>query len=411
MMRTIQIIHLPQLILLLILLFQSTASFAETENQYVLQENTYKALNEVREAMDQGKNDQALKQLKKLLPTLGKHPYDTAVVNQTLGYVYHALEQIDKALNAFIKSVETGELPDEVAHDIHYIIAQLAIYKDAYKTGLNYLQKWFNKESAPGPDAHILAASVYFELEKYKDAIPHIKDAIKKSDKPPLNWQEMLLAAYYQTKQLKQAAALLEKLIVSNPEHKEFWLQLIATYQQLDNDRRALAINELAYSRGLLKKDEIINLAKSYLYLDMPYKAGDLISREMNAGILDKDENNMQLLVNSWLSAQEHNAAIIALEELNKNFANTEHQFRLARLYVEKERWQDAVPLLKAVTSDGKFKQMGEAWLLLGMCHYELNDNKSSLASFQHALKHKDSREQARWWVEQIIEDLESESS
>jgi hypothetical protein len=50
---------------------------------------------------------------------------------------------------------------------------------------------------------------------------------------------------------------------------------------------------------------------------------------------------------------------------------------------------------------------MGEAWLMMGMCQYELNEKKASLVSFNKALGHQQSREQARWWLQQINEELE----
>jgi len=380
-------------------------------NKYVLQESSYKVLNEAREEMDKGGNSKALARLKKLLPEITDRKYDTAVVYQTMGYIYHALDEIDNAIPTFIKSVESGDLPPDVTHDLYYIIAQLSIYKDQHKTGLEYLKKWFVDEPDPKADAHLLAASVYFELDNYEQAIPHLKTAIRKSDRPPDSWYEMLLSAYLQTGQLKSAVALLENMIVRYPDHKDFWLQLAAVYQQLNQDNKALAISELAYTRGLLNKEEILNLAKTYLYLDMPYKAGDLIASELHPEKSEKDAELLKLLVNSWLSAQEFDKAIEALEQLVRVDNDPAHLFHLAQLLVEKEQWQAALTHLKTVIKSSSFDQLGEAWLLLGMCQYELKDKKASFTSFNNALQHKRSQEQARWWVEQLSEELEENSA
>lgn len=397
--------HNRLLILLLMFLCVPPTTQGVENNKYVLQESSYKVLNEARDEMDKGENSKALARLKKLLPEISDMEYDTAVVYQTMGYIYHALDEIDNAITAFIKSAESGKLPPDVTHDLYYVIAQLSIYKDQHKTGLEYLKKWFADEPNPKADAHLLAASVYFELDDYNQAIPHLKAAIRKSEKPPENWYEMLLSAYLQTEQFKSAAALLEDMIVRYPDHKDFWLQLAAVYQQSGQGKKALAISELAYTRGLLNKDETLNLAKSYLYFDMPYKAGDLITRELLQGESEKDAELLKLLVNSWLSAQEFDKAIDVLEQLVRIDNDPANHFRLAQLLVEKEQWQAALKPLKTVIKSSSFEQLGEAWLLLGMCQYELKDKKASFTSFTNALQHDRSHDQAQWWVDQLTEE------
>ncbi len=395
-------------LILLFGLFQNATVLA-ADKQYQLQEDTHQALSEAHKLIEEDKNKQALGILTKLLSSANEYAYDKAVIKQTLGYIYYGLEQIDLSLKAFVDAVESNALPPDVQHDLHFTIAQLSIFQDQYDAGLHYLKKWFAKESSPGADAHLLAASVYFELEQYKKSIPHLKDAIRLSDSAPKNWYDMLLAAYFETKQLNHAALLLEKLIVRYPDEKNFWLQLISVWQQLDKDNKALAVNELAYRRGLLNSKEKLNLAKSYLYLEMPYKAASLLESEIDSDNLKPDSSTLELLINSWLSAQENDKAIQVLQTLNNLEESSEHKFRLAQLLIDQQKWRQAVPLLEKVTKDTGFEHIGEAWLLLGMSQYELNDSQASLASFGNAMQHKNSQEQARWWMQQINENMENQ--
>lgn len=398
---------------LLVLLLPTTALPVHAEeDQYVLEESTYKVLTKAQEEMNAGDNRTALARLEKLLPDISDKTYDTAVVQQTMGYIYHALEDFDKALNSFITSVESGALPQDVTHDLYFTIAQIATYRESYSTALEYLKKWFADEAVPGADAHLLAANIFLQTDDYKSAIPHLKDAINKSDKPPRSWYEMLLVAYIQTGKLNSAAALLENMIVRYPNEKSFWLHLVSIYQQLEQDRKAVAVSELAYTRGLLNADEILTLARNYLYLDMPYKAGKLITDEIENGTLEQSPEILKLLANSWLSAQEYDRAIDTLAKLSKREPDEpEHPFRMAQLLVEQQKWQQALAALRGVVKAGDFDNIGEAWLMLGMAQYELKDKKASLASFNKALKHKGSKEQARWWVQQINEEMDEETA
>jgi tetratricopeptide (TPR) repeat protein len=397
-----------QFLIALCLMLAGIGCIHAEDDEKALQESTYKVLSKAQEEMNQGDNRAALVRLQKLLPDISDLNYDTAVVLQTMGYVYHALDDIDNALSAFIKSVESGALPADVNHDLHFTIAQLAVYKGDYSGGLEYLKKWFADEPLPGADAHLLAANIYLQSDDYTSAIPHLKDAIKKSEKPSRNWYEMLLFAYIQTDRLKSAAALLETMIVRYPSEKNFWLHLVSVYQQSGEERKALAVSELAHSKGLLNADEILTLARNYLYHQMPYKAGKLLSEELDSGTLEEIPETLKLLANSWLAAQEYDRAIETLNTLSmKEPDEPVHAFRMARLLVEQQQWKRAMEALKHVVNAGNFEQMGEAWLMMGMCQYELNEKKASLVSFNKALGHQQSREQARWWLQQINEELE----
>ena len=397
-----------QFLLSLCLILAGIGYALAEDDDKVLQESTYKVLASAQEDMSQGDNRAALVRLQKLLPDIRDLTYDTAVVQQTLGYVYHALDDIDNALSAFIKSVESGALPADVDHDLHYTIAQLAAYKGAWDTGLEYLKKWFAEEPLPGADAHLLAANIYLQSDDYTAAIPHLKDAISKSDNPSRNWYEMLLFAYLQTNRLKSAAALLETMIVRYPAVKNYWLHLVSVYQQSGEERKALAVSDLAHSKGLLNADEILTLARNYLYHEMPYKAGRLLSKELDQGTLEATPDILKLLANSWLAAQEYERAIETLATLSgKEPDEPMHAFRMAQLLIDKQQWNRALNALKTVVKAGNFEQMGEAWLMMGMCQYELNEKKDSLASFNKALGHQQSREQARWWLQQLNEELE----
>ncbi|MDX1519622.1 MAG: tetratricopeptide repeat protein [Gammaproteobacteria bacterium] len=403
--------HLKTLCLLITFVCMAPVCLSAEKNEYVLQESSYRKLNDIREDIDKGNLREALGKLEKLLVDVKDQKYDTAVVLQTMGYVHYELNDAERAVAAFIKSVETGELPPDVTHELHLNIAQLAIYSDKFQTGLEYLGKWFEKEKNPKPEALLLAASAYIEMEKYRDAVPYLKRAIQSSDTPPRNWYELLLGAHLQAGQLNDAAVLLEDMIVRYPKEKEYWMQLIAVYQQLDKNRKALAVSELAYKKGLFNSEEIINLAKNYLWLEMPYKAGKLLVDELQRGRIDNNMENLKLITNSWLSAQEYDRAIEALEELIRIDNDPEHRFRLAQLLVDKGQWQAAVPHLEAVVRSTGFDQIGEAWLLLGISQYESDNRKDSLVSFNKALAHKRSQEQARWWVELIKEEMSEEGT
>jgi len=125
------------------------------------------------------------------------------VINQTLGYAYNAQENYKRSIESFVQSVSTDALPDKVRHELTYIIAQLYIHSEKYTEGLGYLDKWFEKEANPSTDAHLLAASAYYQINQFKKLIPHAKTAIEKSATPQQSWYELLIAGYYETRRFR----------------------------------------------------------------------------------------------------------------------------------------------------------------------------------------------------------------
>ena len=391
----------PALASLAILLSCAALSQGQ-ENQRVLPESTYKSLNSVQEVMDLGEHETAEEILIKLLSKPADNPYETAVINQTLGYVYIAMDENEKAATAFIKAVEHNVLPNEVIHELYYIIAQLLIHSGKYVEGIDYFQKWLVLEGNPGADAHLLAATAYYQLGNYQGMIPHMQDAIRKSDNPEQSWYELLLTGYFETKDFNSAAELLEKMVNLYPDENDYWLRLAGVYQQLKQDEKALAILELALGKGILGEPEILQLTQIYLYLDLPYKAATLINDELDKGTISRTRETLELLANSWLLAREKERAAQALNELATISDDIFVIYKLGQIYFEMEKWDAAIDSLETAIKNRNPEYEADAWLLLGIAAYHNNDNIRSLKAFNQALSFDSTKEQAQWWLDKL---------
>ncbi len=399
--------HITILSLASLLTFNCVAA----EKEQALTETSYKVLSEAQELMESDSYAEAVIKLKQLLTKITNKTYDTAITYQTLGYAYYGLDDLEKANDAFIKALEKRVLPASVAHELEYIVAKLLVYLDDFKGALIYLNKWFEDETDPKAEAWLLAANIYHHMDQYKKMIPYLTKAISKTKNPPVNWYELLASAYIQTKQYKNAAKALEIVVKRSPTRKEAWLQLAAVYQLNKQDRKALAITELAYSKSYLDKDLILALANNYMYLEMPYKAAILLEKEISSNMLESSKDNLELQANGWMLAQEPEKAAQAYQVLIEKYDDAKSHFQLGQIYYELEEWEKTINVLNHYVKMEDITHQGEAWLLLGIASYEINDKKESLKSFNRASVFKSTREQAKWWIEQIqVEngDLES---
>lgn len=392
---------LKHVLIALFVICCSTPVAAE-KKAYLLEPGTHAVLVESHKYIEEGKNGEALKKLKKLASSNKIKNYDAAVINQTMGFAENNLGNFTTAAKHFIKALSLNALPKDVAHELNYSTAQLLIHIDKPKEGLKYLSKWFADEPKAKGDAHILAATAYYYLEDYKQLIIHVEKALPLSSNPPLNWYELLLAGYYETKEYKKSSALLEKIINKYPQKTVYWLQLAEIYQRQKQDKKALAIYELAYTKELLKKDDIIRLINNYLYLEMPYKAAMVLEKGLAIGDINPDMKMLTLLADSWLLAQENEKAKSVFKEIIKKFNDDKARLRLGQLYIESEQWQEVIDVLDVKLQSDDKTLMSKVNLLLGIAQYHSEDLNKATRAFTHALSDKSTEEQAKWWLEHL---------
>jgi tetratricopeptide (TPR) repeat protein len=372
------------------------------EEAYLLDANTHSVLTEVHKDMASDKNTEALKKLTTLVSSEKIKDYDAAVVYQTMGFAENGLGNFKNAAKYFIESLSLNALPKNVTHELQYSTAQLLIHIEKPEEGLVYLSKWFSDEPRPKADAHLLAATAYYYTENYKQLIIHAEKAIQLSPKPPLNWYELLLAGYYETKDYANASTILENIISKYPEKADYWLQLAGIYQHLGNEKKSLAMYELAYNKELLKKEDIIQLIKSYRYMEMPFKAATLIEKEMAIGDIEPNKEMLNLLVDSWLLAQEYEKAKSVFKEIIKKFNDDTARLRLGQLYLESEEWKEAVNLLNVEIQTKDKILLSKINLLLGIAQYHTENLPMATRAFTQALSDKSTQEQAKWWLEHL---------
>lgn len=402
-MKYFQIKNILFFILTSCLFLQSTTATAANQRKYRLTENAQEQLTLVQVLISDNKNQKALAILNMLLTSVTKQSYDEAVTYQTLGYVYSTLDKQQEAIQAFTKAINFGALPKSIVHELHYVIAQLLIHQAQYEQGLKYLTKWFQLEKKPSAQGHFLAATAYYHLENYKQLIYQLRNALKKRNNAPASWYELLLAGYYESRQSNKAAELMEKMLYLFPEKNGYWMQLAGLYMNIKQERKALAIMELAYSKGALSKhSELMQLARTYLYMEMPYKAADVLSSEIDKGHITKDRDSMKLLADSWILCRENDKGIDVLSEAANTFGDTELYYRLGQLYVGREQWKEAIDVLNKAKNEPDFQFHAETYLLLGIAAFQIKDNALSFKALNQALAFDNTKEKAQQWLAQI---------
>jgi len=394
---------LPAALLVLTITFGSPLGYCQDDSRYQLSAQSREQLTAVQDLMQRNEFENALKVLNTLKAAVGNRRYDLAVTYQTIGYVYSNLGNNKEAIQAFVNAINTRALPANITHDIEYSVAQLLMAEESYAEGMKYLSNWFRQENNPPPDAHYMAATAYYFLKDYKQSINQARNAIKKRSDAPASWYELLLAGYYETNDMTAAADVMETMINKFPTRTQYWMQLAGIYLNIKKPKQALALMELAYLKGALKQhQDLMQLAQTYLYLGMPYKAANLISSEMAKKNINKTRESMITLADSWYLAREPQKAIDVLSDAVSQYQDAEIYYKLAQLYVDSEEWNSAVKMLNLVIQKSDFKNIADAWLLLGVAALQGNDLTTSYRALNNALKYEATRQQAQQWLAEL---------
>lgn len=392
-------IHIRHIIACLLL---ASLFFPLISQASLLNERTYKRLERVHKLMDQKNYTEAFTKLKKLQDSVNNRSYEQALVLQTFGYLYSATNETEKAIQSFQQCLDIDATPAQVAQNIKLNIAQLYLELNKNREALSMYQQWLENEKKPSPAALVLGGMLYADIKDYQNAEQLVNKAIKLSSDPRESWYQLLLAIYYETKKYTESAALLEKMLVNYPDNKNYWLQLSGIYFSLNKDSQALTVSQLAYAKGLLTTEkEILNLAKLYLYLDLPLQAAKILEDNLALKRLTENETNLLLLANSFLQARETRPAITYLEKVAEQSNNPDHSIRLANLHAAMENWPQVSAILQQ--ADLKTAQNpGQAYILKGIAFYEQNKKQDAISSFKQASIDTKTQHNAQQWLKLI---------
>lgn len=374
----------------------------QQDDQYLLSEATYQALDDINKLIESERHNDAVSQLQKLASRVADNAYETAVVNQTLGYAYNGLRRYEQAAEAFIKAADSNALPADVSHQLHYYIAQLLTQSKDYARAIRYFERWRSQESDLSLEANKFAAGLYYSAKNNSKVIEHARAAIRQSERAEENLYQLLLATYFEMERFSQAAELLEQMLALFPENKDYWRQLVGAYQAANNDKKAVAANELAYAQGVLDAKEKVQLARMLLYMEAPFRAARLLERELANNGISRSAENLRLLADSYLLAREREAAAKTFGEVAAVSGNAEYYYRQGQILAELESWDAAIEALENATRKNDFSEQAEAHLLLGIAAYKQERYSLAKQALQKAREADRLREQAGYWLERL---------
>ena len=239
----------------------------------------------------------AMKNLKTMLDwNLSK--YEKAVVYQFMGFVYVQQNDVDSAIEVFKKCVDYNILSNSQHQGTVFNLASLYGSQEKWDLAIDFLMQFFKYEQDPAAESYIMAGIAYFQKGEPLKALPYIHIANQKSEKPKETWLQLELAILFINQRYEEAVGIVKQLATYWPDKEQYWETIAGAYFEMQKDTDALAALNLGYKNNAINKEETLeNLARLSLFLEIPYQAAEIMQNNMASGLVEKNEENLRLLL------------------------------------------------------------------------------------------------------------------
>ncbi len=395
---------------------QSGSADADTDNTKTKQaqavsKEVYERIQSAQEMVDNKEYQQALRTLNNLYNPDKLTEYEQANVLNYIGFVYYNIDDIPNAIRTYERMLALPTLEPQMAKQTTYTMAQLLTMQENYAKALTTLDKWFVLESNPAPEPFILKAQLFYNLNRFKEMIPPIENAMRVANergKPVKeDWWNLLNFAYFQQEDYRKVRDI-QKTLLQNWPKARYWKSLAGAYTELGEDEKLIYAYDAAHTQGMLVKDtEFVTMAQLYLQAEVPYKAATLLQEKMDAGVVPKNEKNYRLLSQAWMLSMEEQKAIPALQAAAKLSSDGELDLRLANAFLNVGQYGDCVTSANTAIRKGGLKNPDNIQISLGMCLYNLRRYADAKAAFNAAAKAPRSQRTANQWIQVIDAEVE----
>ena len=383
----------------------------KTKQAQAVSKEVYDRIQKAQEAIDEDKPDNALKILNSVLGKKGLTEYEQQNVLNYIGFVYYNLEKIPEAMATYEKMLRIPSIEEQIKKQTLYTLAQLSTMEEDYPNAIRLLDEWFVLETNPAPDPYILYAQNLYQVNRYADMVRPIEAAMAVAVKRKLtvkeDWYVLLNFAYFSQEDYKKVRDIQKILLVNWPK-KRYWFSLAGAFTELGEEQNLISAYDAALTQGLLEKEsELVTMAQLYLQHEVPYKAGTLMEREMDAGRIAKNAKNYRLLSQAWTLAAEDEKAIPALQQAARLSDEGELNLRLGNAHLNLGQYGECVSAINDGITKGGIKSPDNAQISLGMCLYNQKKFRDSIAAFREAGKTIRSRKISRQWINVIESDIQ----
>ena len=342
--------------------------------------------------------------------------YERALINQLYGQFYALQRDYKSAIPWFEKALAKSRLPFAADLQVTYSLSQCYFqtgrYKDVIKTLENYRVKASKRGQNMAPVQLMVLGIAYFQEADILNAYTNISEANATATKLNEEWLQYEFALAVKLEKFDEAINVGQCLVFVNPEKKSYWKQLSGVYYGSESEELSLAGLELAYENDVLDKEkDYIDLARYFMYKELPIKAIDVLNDGINIKKVKKNRKNYEFLADAYFLAKDRVKGIDALINAEAIEKDADLSYKIARFAFENEDWSKAITYFSQAKKQGYKKYPGRLELLLGISYFEISNYEDALAYLNESLEFDSSNAAAEGWISYIKDILGTQNS
>ena len=340
------------------------------------------------------------------------NPYAEAMILRDLAAKAQA-EGNDKAAARFLKqALGKKALSGFAAKEMQKQLAVMLAAAEDYPAVIRELAPILAAEKEPSPALQLVLGGAYAQTGKFRQALPLIEAALKQTREPPHDWYALAAAAAAGLNRHRQAVNYIQQALAEAPGQLSYWQQL-ASYQIARKDPAgALAAMDLAFRLGLLEGGEDrMRFAQLFFANGVPFEAASLLQDGLQSGVLAREPGTLEMLAAAWVAAREHVLAIPALQDAAAATGKASLYLQLGQLQFDRGEWSAASSALKTALRKGAGRHAGAAHMMLGVALYQQQNLSGARQSFSAAGDFKSTRESAKQWIAYLDSGLARENA
>ena len=306
------------------------------------------------------------------------------------GYIAYKNDDYETADTYLEEVVEDKNFKTKVSYYLADMNFKLGKFEKAIEHGLPLLEKAKRVEHS---EISKIIGESYFNLQKYEEAILHLKNYKGKRGKWNNTDYYFLGYAYYKQNDFENAINNFNKIINGNNSvAQNAYYHLAECYLKLKKKNEALnAFRNAAQMKFKpeIQKDAWLNYAKLSYEIGNPYKSvPDVLQEYIELYPNSKNKNEISnLIISAYITSKDYEGALDFLK--NKKSTKERSLFQKVAFYrgvelftegnyeVAKEHFENSI----AIPLDANFTARAIFWK--GECNYRLNNFIDALADFK----------------------------
>jgi hypothetical protein len=374
---------------------------------------TYQYLKRIHNYMEMDRFEDAGRELESLANKYYKNErsYERALINQLYGQFYLIQGDFASAIPWLEKAIKYGalNLPGEIQTRSNLAAAyfQAAEYNKVIDTLLKTQQLGMKRGIDLSGGNFVMLGMAYYQINNLGNAYKYISKGNDVSAELNEDWLQYEFGLAVKLEKFDAAIEVGQFLIFVNPDKNTYWKQLSGVYYGGNNENESLAGLELAFEKGVMKKEiDHLNLTKYFLYKDLPTKAIKVLNYGFDNKIIKVNKKNLDLLADSYFLAKDRRKGIDALIKSLEIESDSKTSYRIARFAFESEDWNMAIKYFDKAKSEKWNEVPGRIDLLKGIAYYEIDQLTNALKHLEYAIEFEESKGAAEGWIQYINQSL-----